>query len=166
MKYNAAVITMSDSRSDGSKLDLSGNEVERILQENGWDVVYRTIIKDDFDDIVDELKKCSDELHIPLIITNGGTGFSQRDVTPEATKAVIEKEVPGISEAMRTKSNEITPRGMLSRGVSGIRGYSLIINLPGSPKAVRECLSYVISPIRHGVEVLIGEAKMCGEDNE
>lgn len=165
MEYNAAVITMSDSRSDGSSHDLSGDEVQKILEQHHWHVVYRSIVNDDKENIKKELMKCCDE-RIPLIITTGGTGFSQRDNTPEATKEVIKKEVPGISEAMRAKSNEITPRGMLSRGISGIRDYSLIINLPGSPKAVRECLSYVIEPIRHGVEVLIGEARMCGEEDE
>jgi len=166
MKYKAAIITMSDSRQNGNKPDLSGDVVREILEDNEWEVVYRVIISDDEEGIVKELLKCSDEFNIPLIITNGGTGFSQRDHTPEATKKVIEREVLGISEAMRAKSNEITPRGMLSRGVSGIRKNSLIINLPGSPKAVRECLSYVIVPIRHGVEILIGEASMCGESHD
>lgn len=162
MKYEAAVIVMSDSRSDGSKADLSGNVAIEILNEHQFEVVYRSIISDDMEGIEGELKKCCDDLKIPLIITSGGTGFSKRDHTPEATKHVIEREVPGISEAMRAKSNEITPRGMLSRGVSGIRNNSLIINLPGSPKAVSECLSYIIEPIKHGLEVLIGEASECG----
>ena len=104
----------------------------------------------------------ADELHIHLILTTGGTGFSQRDVTPEATQKVIERFVPGISEAMRMNSMKITSRAMLSRGVSGIRGRTLIINLPGSPKAVKESLEYIIDELEHGLGILVGDASECG----
>lgn len=164
MDYQAAIITMSDTRN--LKNDCSGDVIEEIINQHGWQIAYRSIITDDFEEIKTELVKCCDELKIPLILTTGGTGFSQRDNTPEATQAVIEKAVPGISEAMRAKSNTITPKGMLSRGVSGIRKHSLIINLPGSPKAVRECLEEVIEPVKHGVEVLIGDAINCGESDD
>lgn len=165
MKYEAAILTMSDSRCDDIKKDRSGDVIAEILNEHGWKVIRRAIISDDFHQIQSQLIEFCHQ-QIPLILTTGGTGFSQRDVTPEATKAVIEREVPGISEAMRAKSNQITPKGMLSRGVSGIRQFSLIINLPGSPKAVKECLEEVIEPVKHGVEILIGEAVNCGESHE
>ncbi len=163
VNYQAAIITMSDSRCDGSKEDLSAKAIRRIVEEHQWEVAYYAIIDDEYEHIRSQLLKCSDELQIPLILTTGGTGFSQRDNTPEATLSVIEKQVPGISEAMRAKSMEVTPKGMLSRGVSGIRNKSLIVNLPGSPKAVSECLEYVIDPILHGVMVLLGDVKNCGE---
>lgn len=166
MKYNAAIITMSDSRSDGSKEDISGNLIEEILKQNDWQISYRTIIPDDEATIQEVLLYCSDTLQIPLILTTGGTGLSPRDHTPEATKAIIEKEVLGISEAMRALSIQKTPHGMLSRGVSGIRKQSLIINLPGSPKAVQECLSYIISPVRHGIDVLYNEVVECGGNHD
>ena len=163
MKYKAAVITMSDSRSDGSKEDVSGKLIRQILDQNNWDVVYQTVIPDDVELIKETLVYCSDVLNVSLILTSGGTGFSHRDCTPEATKAIIEREVPGISEAMRAMSILKTKRGMLSRGVSGLRRDSLIVNLPGSPKAVEECLTYIIEPIRHGIEVLLKEVQNCGE---
>ena len=103
----------------------------------------------------------SDHMGLNLILTTGGTGFGPRDITPEVTKSVIDREAPGISEAMRINSLSITPKGMLSRGVSGIRGRALIVNLPGSPKAVRESLEYILSPLKHGLEILLGRASEC-----
>lgn len=161
MKYTAAVITMSDKGAAGLREDTAGDAVVSILQANDWDVVYRTLIPDDLEQIKEALIKCADELGTVLTVTTGGTGFSVRDVTPEATLAVIDREVRGIPEAMRAESMKITPMGMLSRAAAGLRGRTLIVNLPGSRKAASECLEAVIKPIRHGVEVLLGEAQDC-----
>ena len=161
MKYTAAVITMSDKGAQGLREDTAGDAVVAILEENDWDVVYRTLIPDDYEQIKQELIKCADELQASLVVTTGGTGFSLRDVTPEATLAVVDREVRGIPEAMRAESMKITPMGMLSRAAAGLRGRTLIINLPGSRKAASECLEAVIKPVKHGVEVLLGEAQDC-----
>lgn len=160
-KIQAAIITMSDSRSQSTeKADESGAVIKEILEANDYAVVHYELISDDFEGIKNSLIRVCDQ-NISLVLTTGGTGLSKRDNTPEATKAVIEKEVQGISEAMRYHSLQITPRAMLSRGVSGIRQNSLIINLPGSPKAVRENLEYIIPSLRHGLEILRGEASNC-----
>ena len=160
-KIQAAIITMSDSRSQSTeKADESGAVIKDILEANDYEVVHYELISDDLDGIKNSLIRVCDQ-NISLVLTTGGTGLSKRDNTPEATKAVIEKEVQGISEAMRYHSLQITPRAMLSRGVSGIRQNSLIINLPGSPKAVRENLEYIIPSLRHGLEILRGEASNC-----
>lgn len=161
MEYRAAVITMSDKGSQGIREDTAGDAVVRILEENGWKIEYRTMIPDDMEQIKAELVKCADELKMTLVATTGGTGFSMRDVTPEATLAVVDREVRGIPEAMRAESMKITPMGMLSRAAAGLRKQTLIINLPGSRKAASECLEAVIKPIKHGVEVLLGEAGDC-----
>lgn len=161
MEYRAAVITMSDKGSQGLREDTAGDAVVKILEENGWKIQYRTMIPDDMEQIKAELIKCADELKVTLVATTGGTGFSMRDVTPEATLAVVDREVRGIPEAMRAESMKITPMGMLSRAAAGLRKQTLIINLPGSRKAASECLEAVIKPIKHGVEVLLGEAGDC-----
>lgn len=161
MEYKAAVITMSDKGSRGMREDTAGDAVVKILKDNGWLVQYRNMIPDDFDLIQQELIKCADELKVTLTVTTGGTGFSMRDVTPEATLKVIDREVRGIPEAMRAESMKITPMGMLSRAAAGLRKQTLIVNLPGSKKAASECLEAVIKPIRHGVDVLLGESKDC-----
>ena len=155
-RIQAAIITMSDSRSQSTeKADESGAVIKEILEANDYEVVHYELISDDLDGIKNSLIRVCDQ-NISLVLTTGGTGLSKRDNTPEATKAIIEKEVQGISEAMRYHSLQITPRAMLSRGVSGIRQNSLIINLPGSPKAVRENLEYIIPSLRHGLEILRG----------
>ena len=160
-KIQAAIITMSDSRSQSTeKADERGAVIKEIFEANDYDVFHYELISDDLDGIKNSLIRVCDQ-NISLVLTTGGTGLSKRDNTPEATKAVIEKEVQGISEAMRYHSLQITPRAMLSRGVSGIRQNSLIINLPGSPKAVRENLEYIIPSLRHGLEILRGEASNC-----
>lgn len=163
MEYTAAVITMSDKGSQGLRKDTSGPAVCEMLKENGWDVVYTNIIPDDFETIKQELIKCTDELSVCLVMTTGGTGFSPRDVTPEATHAVADREVRGIPEAMRAESMRITPMGMLSRAEAGLRGGTLIVNLPGSEKAAKECLAAVIKPIRHGIDVLRGQSHDCAQ---
>lgn len=135
MEYKAAVVTMSDKGSQGLREDTAGDTVVRMLEENGWEIIYRTMIPDERDMIEKELADCADRLNPALIITTGGTGFSPRDVTPEATLAVVDRVVPGIPEAMRAASVRITPMGMLSRSAAGIRGNTLIVNLPGSKKS-------------------------------
>lgn len=137
IKYTAAVITVSDKCSRGEREDTSGPAVKEMLEEDGWTVEYCNIVPDEFELIKGELVNCSYELDVCLAVTTGGTGFSRRDVTPEATEAVINRVAPGIAETMRAASVQITPRGMLSRGIAGLRGGTLIINLPGSAKARR-----------------------------
>lgn len=163
MTYTAAVITVSDQGSRGLRRDTSGPAVAALLAEYGWDVVYQTIVPDEAEDICRVLCDCCDRQEIALVLTTGGTGFSPRDITPEATLSVIQRQVPGIPEAMRAASMRITPRGCLSRSTAGIRGRSLIVNLPGSEKAARENLLAVIEPIAHGVEILRStESTNCG----
>ena len=157
MKYTAAVITVSDKGARGERKDTSGPAVKAMLEEAGFEVVYTSIIPDEREQIEAELIRCADERKIALVMTTGGTGFSQRDVTPEATLAVIERETRGIPEAMRWASLQITPRGCLSRSAAGIRGKTLIVNLPGSEKAAKENLAAVIDPIGHGMEMLFSE---------
>ena len=157
MAYTAAVITVSDKGYRGERLDTSGPNLVEILKERGFQVVYTSIVPDEMDAIRAALLKCTDELGIALVLTTGGTGFSPRDITPEATMAVVERPTPGIPEAMRAESMRITPKGCLSRSVAGIRGRTLIINLPGSKKAAQENILAVIDPVQHGLEMLLGE---------
>ena len=164
MKYTAAVITISDKGSRGERVDTSGPAVRAMLEGAGFDVVYTSIIPDEMDQIQAELIKCADELKIGLVMTTGGTGFSPRDITPEATLAVVERETRGIPEAMRYASLQITPRGCLSRSAAGIRGRTLIVNLPGSEKAARENLDAVLAPIHHGMDMLYSAGSAdCGQ---
>ena len=155
--YTAAVITVSDKGYRGERIDTSGPNLCNILKDRGYDVVYTAIIPDDMEMIKAELCKCTDELGIALVLTTGGTGFSPRDITPEATMAIVERPTPGIPEAMRSESMKITPKGCLSRSAAGIRKRSLIINLPGSKKASQENILAVIDPVEHGLKMLLGE---------
>ena len=154
MKHTAAVITVSDKGFRGERRDTSGPALCAIAKAYGLEVTYGAIVPDESAIIQRELIKCADELGVSLVLTTGGTGFSPRDVTPEATKAVIERETPGIPEAMRAASMRITPRGCLSRSAAGIRGRTLIVNLPGSEKAARENILSVMEPLRHGLDML------------
>ena len=164
MAYTAAVITVSDKGSRGEREDKSGPVICEMLDSAGMEVVYTNIVPDEFDKIASEIKLCSDEKKIPLILTTGGTGFSPRDVTPEATMSVIERQTPGIPEAMRYYSLQITPRACLSRSCAGIRGRSLIINLPGSPKAAKENLEGILGAVLHGLDMLASEGSAdCAE---
>ena len=147
----AAIITSSDSGYAGEREDKSGSVIQEILEANDYEVVHTILLPDD-------RKMLADEGIAELIVTTGGTGFSPRDCMPEATKDIIEREVPGIPEAMRAYSMTITPRAMLSRAAAGIRKGTLIVNLPGSPKAVRESLEYIIPALEHGLQILTGEA--------
>ena len=155
--YTAAVITISDKGYRGERADTSGPNLVEILKDKGFDVTYTQIIPDDRELIKAELIKCADELNIALVLTTGGTGFSPRDITPEATMEVVERPTPGIPEAMRAESMRITPKGCLSRSSAGIRGRSLIINLPGSKKASQENILAVIDPVSHGLDMLYSE---------
>lgn len=164
MNYTAAVITVSDKGFRGERIDTSGPAIGGILREKGWNVVYTAIVPDEREQIQAELVKCADTLGVNLVLTTGGTGFSPRDITPEATLEVIERRTPGIPEAMRSESFRITPKGCLSRAEAGIRARTLIVNLPGSEKAARENLQAVLAPVEHGVEMLLGSGSAdCGE---
>jgi molybdopterin adenylyltransferase len=150
------VLTISDSVSKGQREDLSGVAIRSLVAQLPNAIVsVEATIPDEQDQIAALLYMWSDEQRLNLILTTGGTGLAPRDVTPEATKAVIEREAPGIAEALRGISLRYTPMAMLSRGVAGIRGRTLIINLPGSPKAVKECLEYVLPVLPHAINLLV-----------
>ena len=155
--FNAAILTVSDKGSRGERRDVSGPVVREILTGIECRVVKYEIIPDDRGTISDKLAEWADGGDLDVILTTGGTGLAARDVTPEATLAVIDRAVPGIAEAMRSKSLEKTPMAMLSRAAAGQRGRCLIINLPGSPKAVRECLEVVLPALAHAVQIMKGE---------
>lgn len=162
--YTAAVITISDKGYRGERVDTSGPNLCQILKEKGYDIAYTAMVPDEAEQIKGELRKCADTLGVALVLTTGGTGFSPRDITPEATLAVVERLTPGIPEAMRAESMRVTPKGCLSRGVAGIRGRTLIINLPGSKKASAENILAVIDPVRHGLDMLYSEGSAdCGK---
>jgi molybdenum cofactor synthesis domain-containing protein len=159
--FNAGVITVSDKGSRGEREDRSGQEIVSMLKDIGVNIVHSTIIPDEKDKIKEILIDCTDRMKLDLIITTGGTGVSPRDLTPDATLEVIDKEVPGMAEAMRRVSAAITPHAMISRAVVGIRDRSLIINLPGSPKAVRENLAVILPALKHAVEKIRGDDAEC-----
>ncbi|MGK0466365.1 MAG: molybdopterin adenylyltransferase [Clostridium sp.] len=156
-----AILTMSDKGSRGERIDGTGPAIRSELEGKGFIISYYKMISDEQKEIEQELIYLCDELKVDLILTNGGTGFSERDVTPEATQNVIEKYVPGFGEAMRMKSLAITSKAMLSRSIAGIRGKTLIINLPGSPKAAVENLGFIMDAIPHGIDILQGDASEC-----
>jgi len=155
------IITVSDRSSRGERKDLSGPEIRKWAHEKGFQVITERIVPDDIEKIKLALTEFSN-MGLHLIFTTGGTGFAPRDVTPEATLAVIEKHAPGFAEVMRSRSLEITPRAMLSRAVAGIRKRSLIINLPGSPKAVRENLGFIQDSLDHAIDLLCEGVSDCG----
>ena len=157
MGFTAAVLTISDRCSTGEREDTSGPALCAILEERGYNIVHTAVIPDEKDLISEALIQCCDEIGADLVLTTGGTGFARRDVTPEATKAVAERDVPGIPEAMRAESMKITPRGCLSRGMACIRKNSLIINLPGSKKGATENILAVIDPLEHGLKKLASD---------
>src|SRR5436190_9941610 len=162
MLGRALVLTISDTAAAGKRDDLSGPEARRILTEAGFEVASIEILPDERVQIESRLRRASEE-DFRLVITSGGTGLSPRDMTPEATLAVIDREVPGIAELMRFESLKITPRAALSRAVAGIRASTLIINLPGSVKGVRECLAALRPILGHAVDVLKQSSLGCGE---
>ncbi|MCR1898990.1 MogA/MoaB family molybdenum cofactor biosynthesis protein [Irregularibacter muris] len=159
--FTLGVIIASDKGSRGERVDESGKLIQDIMKENGYDVKKYIVLPDEQDLLEEELVYMSDILKVDLILTSGGTGFSKRDVTPEATMKVISRQTPGIAEAIRYYSLQITPRAMLSRAVAGIRKNTLIINLPGSPKAIKETLEYIVPSVHHGLEILKGTTSDC-----
>ena len=157
---NVGIITASDKGYLGEREDRSGARIAEIMEAQGYTVRKKVILPDDQQMLQDEMiAMCNDD--IQLILTTGGTGFSPRDIMPEATEDIIDRRVPGIPEAMRAYSMTITKRAMLSRATAGIRKKTLIVNLPGSPKAVKESLEYIIDPLAHGIEIMTGEAGNC-----
>jgi len=165
-RFRAIVLTLSDKGSRGEREDKSGPVICEMLENAGYAVVDQLLLADERELIEEELRNLCDRRRIDLVVTTGGTGFSRRDVTPDATMAVAERNAPGIAEAMRAHSLAITGRAMLSRSVSVIRGNTLIINLPGSPKAARECLECVLPHLGHGIEILRGDAAECAQDEK
>ncbi|WZL72133.1 MogA/MoaB family molybdenum cofactor biosynthesis protein [Clostridiaceae bacterium 35-E11] len=159
--FTLGIIIASDKGSKGERVDESGLIIQEIMEKHGFVTKKYIILPDEKEILEKEMIHMSDALEIDLILTSGGTGFSKRDITPEATLNVVERLTPGISEAIRYNSLQITPRAMLSRAVSGIRNNSLIINLPGSPKAVQESLEFILSSLHHGLEILKGTASEC-----
>jgi molybdenum cofactor synthesis domain-containing protein len=161
--FTIGILTISDKGSQGERADESGMVIREVLGAYDVQVVKYTIVPDEADLISAKLVEWTDKESIDLILTTGGTGLSPRDVTPEATVAVLDRSAPGFVEAMRTESLKKTATAMISRAVAGIRGGSLIINLPGSPRAVRECLEVILPVLPHAIEVLRGEVGECGE---
>ena len=151
------ILTISDGVSSGHREDTSGDVIQEISKAQGWTVAKRAVVPDEGEQIARTLKSWADTLKLDMILTTGGTGLGPRDVTPEATVSVLDRPVPGIAEYMRAESIRATPFGMLSRGIAGARKRSLIVNLPGSPKAVRECLDAVKQVLPHGVELMRGD---------
>ncbi|RLD17100.1 MAG: hypothetical protein DRI22_00460 [Caldiserica bacterium] len=151
----SGVLTVSDKGSKGEREDRSGKAIEKILTENGFNVVFYRIVPDEKEIIKESLIE-AEKSGINLLITTGGTGFSRRDVTPEATKEIVEKEIPGIPELIRFETGKITKMAYLSRGISGIRGDMIIINLPGSEKAVKECMDVIVPVLSHALDILLG----------
>lgn len=156
-----AVITASDSGAKGEREDKSGPLIREIVEQQGGSVVSVQLLPDEEDQLRGAMERIADSGGADLIVTTGGTGFSKRDCTPEATLAVIERRTPGIAEAMRAYSMQFTGRAMLSRAEAGIRKETLIVNLPGSPKAVKETLEYIYPHLVHGIEILTGKVSDC-----
>lgn len=162
--WRAAVVTLSDRGYAGEREDKSGPLVCDMLEKAGYDIIETALLPDEEEEIKEYLCKLCDDIKADIVFTTGGTGFAPRDCAPEAAMAVATRNAPGIAEAMRQASLKITPRAMLSRGVSVIRNQTLIINLPGSPKAVRENLDAVLPSLEHGLSILTGKAQECGRE--
>lgn len=157
------MITASDKGSRGEREDLSGELLKELVQDINGEVVLYIVLPDDQNLLADKMKVWTDEEQLDLILTTGGTGFSLRDVTPEATLSIADRLVPGIAEVMRMESLKVTPKAMLSRAVAVLRKRTLIINMPGSPKAVKECWQAIWPALDHGIQILKGEASECAE---
>jgi len=164
--FNVGIITLSDKGYKGEREDLSGRLIKEYLEDKGYKVVRYVILPDEEDSLVKEYINMADDLGLDLILTTGGTGFSKRDITPEATLKVATRLAPGIGEAIRYFSLQITKRAMLSRAVSCIRNDTLIVNLPGSPKAVKEALDFSLESIHHGLEILLDRTSECARKED
>ncbi|MDX9917003.1 MAG: MogA/MoaB family molybdenum cofactor biosynthesis protein [Gudongella sp.] len=164
--FRVGIITSSDKGYKGEREDLSGEVIRQMAEEKGYEIVSKVILPDERELLKEEMIRLADVLEADLIFTTGGTGFSERDVTPEATIEVCDRMAPGITEAIRYLSLKITPRAMLSRAQSGIRGKTLIVNLPGSPKAVKEALDFSLDSIHHGLEILTGRDSECARSGD
>lgn len=160
-RFTAGIVTASDKGSRGEREDLSGPAIRELISKRGYHVRSQRILPDEEEMLYQELVRLADVEQVDVIFTTGGTGLSPRDCTPEATLRAATRAVPGIAEAIRAYSMKITDRAMLSRAVSVIRGKTLIINLPGSPKAVKESLEYILPALEHGLEIMLGEASEC-----
>jgi molybdopterin adenylyltransferase len=160
--FTVGILTISDKGSRGERQDKSGEVIRQVLSGTDVSIANYDMVPDEKDLIIEKLIKWADDDNLDMILTTGGTGLTPRDVTPEATLAVVDRIVPGFAEAMRAESLKQTPHAMLSRAVAGTRGKCLIINLPGGPKAVRECLEVILPALPHAVETLKGQAGECG----
>ena len=160
--YTVGIITISDKGAAGRREDKSGQKIRQMLPEDEYEVVSYKIIPDERKQIADELVRLSDDMKCNLVLTTGGTGFSPRDITPEATMDVAQRNAPGIAEALRAYSRSLTPRAMLGRGVCVIRKNTLIVNLPGSVKAVSESMDFLMGNIEHGLDILLQYDSECG----
>ncbi|MDD4801483.1 MAG: MogA/MoaB family molybdenum cofactor biosynthesis protein [Syntrophomonas sp.] len=162
--YKTGILIMSDKGSRGEREDISGKQIQTMLVEHGFEFEYYEIIPDQEEIIIEKLIHACDQLKLDIVFTSGGTGFSSRDVTPEATLKVIQRMTPGIPEAIRYYGLNKTPKAMLSRAAAGIRGKTLIINLPGSVKGVRESIEAILPALSHGLDIIKGSSTECGQN--